>query len=269
MVLTRSRSRQQSTAASRVSTSAHKSGSTSSNSAGIPPSSLSHVYSEQCWRQRTIRLTKRASADEPTHSAVDRQRRDTADRYLTLTCRQHSPRTREYIVRSDAPLLNTVDCVVAALTAIVLAWLVFVWWPEQWIEPHTAIALIPLALTVASKLQTVKQESVLCIGALGVQLSTVYVFGRTTRRFFDLAAIDTVILHEGISFYRVVDYLAIVLKDKKRAGAGGSGSDVLQASTSKESGKRLIIIFEHLRPRLCVIRRVWQGMRCVLYDEPE
>ena len=110
-------------------------------------------------------------------------------------------------------------------------------------------------------------ESVLCIGALGVQLSTVYASGRTTRWFFDLAAVDTVILHEGISFHRIVDYLAIVLKEKKRTSA--VGSDAVQASASKESGKRLVILFEQLRPRLCVIRCVWRGMRCVLYDEPE
>ena len=110
-------------------------------------------------------------------------------------------------------------------------------------------------------------ESVLCVSALGVQLTTTYVSGRITRRFFDQSAIDTVILHEGISLYRIVDYLAIVLKDKKRAVAGGS--EALQPSASKESGKRLVILFEHLRPRLCVIRCVWRGMRCVLYDESE
>ena len=112
-----------------------------------------------------------------------------------------------------------------------------------------------------------RAESVLCIAALGVQLTTVYVSGRTTRRFFDLTAIDSVILHEGISLYRIVDYLAIVLKEKKRASTGGS--DPLQVNASKESGKRLVIVFEHLRPRLCVIRCVWRGMRCVLYDETE
>lgn len=105
------------------------------------------------------------------------------------------------------------------------------------------------------------------MASLGVQLTTVYASGRTTRRFFDLAALDTVILHEGISLYRIVDYLAIVLREKQRAGAGVS--EAMHASATKESGKRLVIVFEHLRPRLCVIRSVWRGMRCVLYDEPE
>ena len=105
------------------------------------------------------------------------------------------------------------------------------------------------------------------MASLGVQLTTTFVSGRTSRRFFDLALIDTVILHEGISLYRIVDYLAVVLKDKRRADAGSG--ETLQPSAAKDSGKRLVVVFEQLRPRLCVIRCVWRGMRCVLYDEPE
>ena len=155
MVLTRSRSRQAATATSLTATSVDSQSANSDN----PPTTTSSspdIYNEQCWKQRTVRLTKHASSDQSIDSPISRQRLDTADRYLTLTCRQHSPRTREYIVRSDAPLLNSVDYVVAALTALIVAWLALVW-PARWMEPHTALVLLPLAVIAASKLQTVKQ----------------------------------------------------------------------------------------------------------------
>ena len=152
MVVTRSRSRQPATAAPTASTLVGDSESGNSNHTAIPPS-LTHVYSERCWRQRTVRLLRHATATTPP--SIDRQRLETADRYLTLTCRQLSPRTREYIVRSDAPLLNTIDYVVAVLTVLLLAWLALAR-PELWLEPHAAIALLPLAVTAASKLQTVR-----------------------------------------------------------------------------------------------------------------
>ena len=103
-----------------------------------------------------MRLTRHAAADESADAVISRQRLDTSDRHLTLVCRHHPSRTREYIVRSDAPLFNAFDYVVVAITALVLAWLVIIW-RERWTEAHVAIALLPLAITALSKLQTVRE----------------------------------------------------------------------------------------------------------------
>ena len=154
MVLTRSLSRQ--AAASTSDISAGAKGARYEDSVGGVAASPAHIYIEQSWRQRTVRLTRHAAAADSSASAVSRQRLDTADRHLTLTCRHHSPRSREYIVRSDAPLLGIVDYAVAAVTAMVLALIAFAW-PEQLTRLQTALALLPLALSAAFKLRAVRQ----------------------------------------------------------------------------------------------------------------
>lgn len=159
MVQARSRSRHTTSNASSSSVSATVDDDVDSVRSNIPTtslSSLSHACSEQRWRQRTVRLTRHATAEQSADAAISRQRLDTSDRYLTLTCRQHPSRTREYIVRSDAPLLSTVDYVVVAITAVAIGWLALL--GRGWCsELHVAVAVLPLALTALSKLQTVKE----------------------------------------------------------------------------------------------------------------
>lgn len=61
----------------------------------------------------------------------------------------------------------------------------------------------------------VKQESLLVIASLGLQLTTTFVTGRKASQFILREDIDDVVINEGIFMNRVLFYLAVMLKDMK------------------------------------------------------
>lgn len=51
---------------------------------------------------------------------------------------------------------------------------------------------------------------------VGLQLNTAYVSGRVESRFIDKSKILDVVIHEGISLWQVVFYMAVLLDDSER-----------------------------------------------------
>jgi hypothetical protein len=51
---------------------------------------------------------------------------------------------------------------------------------------------------------------------VGIQIKTVYWGGSTVSRFINRMKIDDVIINEGISFWQIKSYMAILVKDEDK-----------------------------------------------------
>ena len=198
-------------------------------------------------------------SDDLSPSSIVTRRIPSADDVLTLRVRHHSPCMREFIVTSNAPLLTPIDLlpVLLPLFGLLLRFLAL---PAIVVESITAVPLLlllfPLLLLAAMKAQTVTSESLLCVSSLGLTLCTRYVTGREVRRFVDSSAVEAVVINEGVEGWRVVDALCVVVR--RREGEAGEGW---------VDGRRVQLVFGQLRPRLCTLRKVYRGVRAVLYNE--
>ncbi|KAL1921208.1 uncharacterized protein VTP21DRAFT_10924 [Calcarisporiella thermophila] len=146
---------------------------------------------------------------------------------------------REYVLRTHRSLLSGLDFVMLTLlAAYVYSHRVFVVY---------AVSGALLLLWLWSKCNTVTQESLLIIRDLGIQVRTVYADGRATSQFIDRAKLSDIIINEGITLWQVKFYMALMV----------------------EGHDRLVVVFEHLLPRLKVLLEVYHGARAVMYGEPE
>ena len=116
------------------------------------------------------------------------------------------------------------------------------------LPPAAAWALPPLGALAHAAL-SVREESLLVIQGLGVQLSTRF-WGRAREEFADVAAISEVFLGEAVRLDRCHFYLACLLHGESAA-------------------PRLIVAFPHLRPRLVELERCYRGVRFILWGEAE
>ncbi|KAI8148697.1 GPI-GlcNAc transferase complex, PIG-H component-domain-containing protein [Fennellomyces sp. T-0311] len=112
--------------------------------------------------------------------------------------------------------------------------------PENDYYYGVCMALIWLWL----KTKTVKQESILAVKDIGVQVRTVYWGGRSVSKFIDQHKIDDIIINEGITMWQIKSYMAILVKQQDR----------------------MVVVFEHLLPRLRpVLLDVYWGTRAVIF----
>lgn len=106
----------------------------------------------------------------------------------------------------------------------------------------SVVALVVLVARVYSVLFRVKQESLLVMRDLGVQLRTVYNSGRVVRTFIDRENILDIIINEGITGCRILYYLAVVVKGEKR----------------------MSVVFSNLYPPFSTVLQVYQSSKEVL-----
>lgn len=59
-------------------------------------------------------------------------------------------------------------------------------------------------------------ESILAIRDVGIQVKTTYWGGSSVSRFINRNKIDDVIINEGISFWQIKSYMAILVKDEDK-----------------------------------------------------
>ncbi|KAI3657970.1 hypothetical protein MP638_003002 [Amoeboaphelidium occidentale] len=114
---------------------------------------------------------------------------------------------------------------------------------------HTINPLIGLvtafAIWLTSKVYTIKEESLLVIKDLGLELKTTYLlFNKQESKFIDQSKILEIIINEGISRWQVKFYLAVIVD-------GGS----------------VAVVFENLLPRLDVLKEVYNGTRKMMYNK--
>ncbi|CAM9951673.1 unnamed protein product [Scytosiphon promiscuus] len=91
----------------------------------------------------------------------------------------------------------------------------------------------------------VREESLLVVRELGVQVTTKYVDGREKSTFLDKAKIKAILINEGITMHRVVFYLAFVV----------AGRD------------KMVVAFENLKPRLHTLIKIYRGTRAAILGE--
>ncbi|CCI40626.1 unnamed protein product [Albugo candida] len=90
----------------------------------------------------------------------------------------------------------------------------------------------------------VQKESILLIPAIGIQLTKHYWNGKKQIRFIDRTHLQAILINEAISFASVYYYIAFV---------------------TKTSPDRLILAFEHLRPRVSFLQEIYNSIRTVCF----
>lgn len=161
---------------------------------------------------------------------------------------------REYTVTSTAsPFTPLVYCLLI-LTLVALS----LFPPSLSSSLSSCLPLLPALLLLHLLSSHVTSESLLCSSSLGLQLTTRHYGGHSVSRFIDWAEVEGCVINEGVERWRVVDVLAVLVR--RRAGQGGEGW---------VDGKKLVLVFGELRPRLCVLKQVWRGVREVMYHEPD
>ncbi|XP_054715679.1 phosphatidylinositol N-acetylglucosaminyltransferase subunit H-like [Uloborus diversus] len=109
------------------------------------------------------------------------------------------------------------------------------------------VFLLFLCLLLILKLHfKVKEESLLVMASLGLQLTTTFVTGRRASRLIPARRIQDVVLIEGIFMHRVLFYLSVLLHDPLQV-------------------EGVIPVFQNLLPRIECLEIVYQGVRDVLH----
>ncbi|KAG9296370.1 hypothetical protein G9A89_014962 [Geosiphon pyriformis] len=155
---------------------------------------------------------------------------------------------REYVMTTDQPLLSWFDLGGALILTCLLTLL------EQ-TKISCGIIITLLIIWVWSKCNIIKEGDfpgfdglqLVTAGEKHLSVKTSYMDGRCVSRFIDRSKILDVIINEGITMLQVKFYLAIIV----------------------ESQDRMVVVFEHLLPRLNVLLEVYQGTRAVLFNENE
>ncbi|KAI9008770.1 GPI-GlcNAc transferase complex, PIG-H component-domain-containing protein [Phycomyces nitens] len=94
------------------------------------------------------------------------------------------------------------------------------------------------------KYKTIHHESLLVMRDIGIQVKTVYWGGSIVSRFISRRDIEDVVINEGITFWQIKSYIAILVKDQEP----------------------MVIAFQNLLPSLRpVLLDVYQGTRSVLF----
>lgn len=93
--------------------------------------------------------------------------------------------------------------------------------------------------------QPVVQESVLAGKSFGCQLTTVKANGSRSHRFVDVHNIKALVVNEGIQSCNVRYYLAMTVAGQKR----------------------LLLLFDHARPRLPVLAKIFRTLHITLFPE--
>ncbi|CAG8434453.1 13771_t:CDS:2 [Funneliformis mosseae] len=155
-------------------------------------------------------------------------------------CNILADNAREYIMLSDQSFFGLFDVIYAFILAVVLGLM-----NQTTITYSISLAMIIIWIWI--KLSIVKEESILSIRDVGIQVKTIYVNGRSVSRFIDKSKISDVIINEGINMLQVKFYMAIIVE----------GQD------------RMVVVFEHLLPKLNILLKVYRGTRSVIFNEME
>lgn len=156
---------------------------------------------------------------------------------------------RLYSVTAANKHTSLVDGVlVAVLSVLILLQLANVVFPH-----HNIILLfwlIPTMLRIPFKLSEVREESLMAMEGIGVQLKTRYATGREKQVFIDKPQILQIVINEGIRIHRCFFYMFLMLKRP-----GGRTTNV--------------VAFQHLLPPLHELRQIYQGTRAILFGEQD
>ncbi|KAF9582013.1 hypothetical protein BGW38_000775 [Lunasporangiospora selenospora] len=141
---------------------------------------------------------------------------------------------------SDARRINSYDF----FTILVCASLVYSLGTT--ITGYALVASL-IVTRVVFKLHMVTEETILVIRDVGVQVKTVYLGGRSVSRFIDRSKIQDIIINEAITMLHIRVYMAIIVE----------GED------------RMVVVFQHLLPKLNVLLQAYHGARSIIFNEKD
>ena len=96
----------------------------------------------------------------------------------------------------------------------------------------------------------VKEERLLLIPHVGIQTTTVYTF-HSTSHFVDSSLLKDLIIHEAISGWSIISFMAFIVSGEEKSGKRG----------------RMHVVFPKLKPRRDVLVNVYKGVRAVVYGD--
>ncbi|KAI9470050.1 MAG: GPI-GlcNAc transferase complex, PIG-H component-domain-containing protein [Benjaminiella poitrasii] len=150
-----------------------------------------------------------------------------------LTCRiSPGAQAREYVMQSSSKSFNVFDVIVWTVIVVLITFTLYKY------------ASLLFVAWFFLKRKIVREESILAIQDVGIQVKTTYWGGSTVSRFINRPKIEDVIINEGISFWQIKSYMAILVKGENK----------------------MIVVFENLLPRLDpILIHVYQGIRTILF----
>ncbi|KAG2180066.1 hypothetical protein INT43_003853 [Umbelopsis isabellina] len=151
------------------------------------------------------------------------------------------PGVREYVVHSNERIWTvTTIAIVSALGILSYTTKSIPW--AKWV-----IGSIFVLLTWI-KLNTVKEERILAIRNVGVQVKTIYLSGRSISHFVERSRICDIIIHEAITIWQVKFYMAIIVVKQDR----------------------MKVVFEHLLPPLNpTLITAYRGVRSMMFSDSD
>lgn len=143
---------------------------------------------------------------------------------------------QEYTVRSSSRVFNLIDL----FGLISISYLL---WTSQY-----KLALLGAIGWFLFKRRQVRRESILAVRDVGIQVKTVYWDQSSATRFIDRPKIEDIVILEGISFWQIKSYIAIITKNEDK----------------------MVVVFENLLPKLDpVLLQVYQGSRSIIFSQPK
>ncbi|OZJ06195.1 hypothetical protein BZG36_00979 [Bifiguratus adelaidae] len=145
----------------------------------------------------------------------------------------------EYTLPNGTPVLGILDLVPFLFCG-------YLWSHDN--ASYKTVCILVAGLWLFIKLSIVREESILAIREVGVQVKTTYVSGQSKIRFIDKSKLVNIVIHEGITMWQLKSYLTILVRDEHRT----------------------TVVFEHLLPRLRpTLLQVYHGVRGIMLIETD
>ncbi|XP_034018125.1 phosphatidylinositol N-acetylglucosaminyltransferase subunit H-like [Thalassophryne amazonica] len=164
---------------------------------------------------------------------------------LSLDCQSHSTFCREITISS--PKTSVSRLLVCSCSVWLVAYTVF-FFTENTAFLSSAILITLVGMILYIHFVKVDHESLLLIGSLGLQVSSIYASGRETTVFIEMSKIKDVVINEAIYMHHVIYYLCVLLKD----------------SSDPDAVSSVVPLFQSSKPRLNCLVKVYKSCQEIL-----
>ncbi|XP_007905259.1 phosphatidylinositol N-acetylglucosaminyltransferase subunit H [Callorhinchus milii] len=173
--------------------------------------------------------------------------RDVSGGSISFEQRLHSSLCGEFTVTSPKLSLRSV---LAATSGVWLAAYFAFYYTQNSSVLSATIILTLVGMTVYLHLFKIDHETLLIIGSVGVQLTTLYASGRENVTFIEINKVKDIVINEAIYMQKVIYYLCILLKDPSNPRG------VLE----------VVPVFQSAKPRLDCLTAVYRRCQQILLE---
>eukprot|EP00744_Colponema_vietnamica_P019927 GILI01028241.1.p1 GENE.GILI01028241.1~~GILI01028241.1.p1 ORF type:complete len:178 (+),score=29.46 GILI01028241.1:40-573(+) len=165
---------------------------------------------------------------------------------VEFSCEDLGKAIREYKQTRSDPLLSKFDFFCLFLVLCNVLHQIFFY---HSIRPTVVLCSLVVFCVFrgVGKMSMVKEESLLIIQELGVQIKRRYYSGKERHLFIDRTKIVDIIINEGFTMHSVIFYMAFIVQGKDK----------------------MVLPFEHFYPRLDSLLKVYRGTRSIIFGEPD